>query len=148
MGVIRTWLCRQCQHEFDADIENPCCVKCGKGPAQWVPKGGHPLKVLRHKDRIMRGLAEEHGLTNMRSARAGESVMPTTPERKRDADYQFNGTNIPISSDGVTCQAVKVDKLSLDGMGLPQKAELPKLPSLREKTVIAAKWSDKGESRP
>lgn len=141
---IRTFLCRRCQLEFDKLVDQgeiPQCRKCGGYDHQVIPGGGHPLKSLRRRDNIMRMLADSYGLTDMKSAREGESVAPDVKVPK------YDGLTAMASNDMVACNPIQVNADLIAKAGPPIKQ--PKLPSLREKTVIEARWSrDKGETRP
>lgn len=141
---IRTFLCRRCQLEFDKLVDQgeiPQCRKCGSYDHQIIPGGCHPLKSLRRRDNIMRMLADSYGLTNMKSAREGESMAPDVPTPK------FENLNGVSMGDMVTCNPIQATGDLMAKAGPPIKQ--PKLPSLREKTVIEARWSrDKGETRP
>lgn len=147
--VIRTYLCRRCQYEADYTVENPRCQKCGSPRMQWIPGGGHPLKVLPRNDRIMRGLAETYGLTNMKTARAGEAVMPDpAPTRPYDGPpLQLSGMNVPLQMRGnqvvASCQSIDTSGMSLEAVGPSEP--LPKAPSLASRTVIEARYTGEGK---
>lgn len=159
--IIHTYLCRQCEHEWDVvdRVEPVQCVKCAGYKTQWVPKGGHPLKQLRRNDAIMRSLADSYGLTNMKSAREGECMAPNpAPLKPLDGPgYQgIPGMNIPLHSDqrgnmAMSCQVITPPPEALK-MGDPlantgPAAPRPKLPSMAEKTNIAARCDGEGRER-
>lgn len=145
--VIRTFLCRRCRFEADYSVDNPRCQKCGATRMQWIPGGGHPQKQLRRNDSIMRGLAETYGLTNMKTAREGECVMPN-PEPTKPYDgpplQLASGVNVPLQMNGrgqvvASCQPIEVTGAMLDAVG-PTTA-LPKAPSLAERTIVEARYT-------
>jgi hypothetical protein len=118
----------------------------------WIPGGGHPQVSLKRSDNIMRSLAETYGLSNMKSARPGESVMPNPPAPVHAQAGTYNGlpgTNMPINMDVngnllASCMPVALPKgTELPMLGGPQ----PRLPHISQNTKIEARWSrDKGES--
>lgn len=82
--VIRTFQCdsQRCAKEFDSSDDQPRCLHCGGYRVHWVPKGGHIAKAAPHLDRVLRAQADRFGLTNLKSARAGERAEPDRPQPK------------------------------------------------------------------
>lgn len=83
--VLRTWICQnaECHEEFEAGEPSPRCPVCGCMRVQWCPSGGHILSgATRSADATLRRVAANYGLTNLRSARAGEAAHPGRPAPK------------------------------------------------------------------
>ncbi len=83
--IVRTYLCgnAECAAEFDSGDAAPGCPKCRNVNVSWVPRGGHVLSAAtQHNDRTLKSLAGQFGLTNLRSARQGESAHPGVPQGK------------------------------------------------------------------
>lgn len=82
--VIRSFKCdsQRCGVEFDSSDDSPRCEGCGGYRVHWIPKGGHIAKSAPHLDRVLRAQADRFGLTNLKSARAGERMEPDRPQPK------------------------------------------------------------------
>ena len=80
-GVLRTWICQngRCGETFDAWEDYPQCPSCGCARTNWVPAGGHIGKAAPGIDQELKTLADNYGLTDLASARAGERAMPKLP---------------------------------------------------------------------
>jgi hypothetical protein len=80
-GVLRTWVCqnRRCGEQFDEWTDYPPCPSCGCARTNWVPAGGHIGKAAPGIDSELKTLADNYGLTDIASARAGERAMPKLP---------------------------------------------------------------------
>jgi hypothetical protein len=81
-GVLRTFICqnRRCAAEFDDWNANPACPRCGNVRVQWKPGGGHVGKRSGGIDAEFRTLADNYGLSDLHSARAGEAAkIPHRP---------------------------------------------------------------------
>lgn len=126
---------------------------------QWIPKGGHMLKTLRQNDGYFRKMADVYGLTNLKDAKEGEAMMPTTPSMRPGPPMQMNGVDIPLGSNQKGeiiggCNPVSLENVkALVGEGearvtrQPLQDALPlknKPPTLREQTIIEARWSKEG----
>ncbi|MDE2098045.1 MAG: hypothetical protein KGL39_12400 [Patescibacteria group bacterium] len=141
--VIRTYLCRRCQAEFDFDgkmVAAQCA--CGSLDVQWVPAGGHILTASTGKrDRYYKELAKLNGFTNLSDAREGEIVAPKVPA-PRVSGETYNG----ITLTGEGCQTIKPGSLPIAANPAPVPA--PKMPGLKAQTHIEARWSkSKGEQK-
>jgi hypothetical protein len=121
-------------------------MKCGSRSLQWVPRGGHPLKNLRRYDAIMRSLAETYGLSNMRSARAGEAVVPPPPDPMPTGQKwsPMPGVELPLRYGCQNIDAKTVAPL-LDAM--PAESQ-PKVPHISERTIISARYTRDGKEMP
>lgn len=139
--VIRTYLCRRCQAEFNSgdEMHSVQCA-CGSFEIQWVPAGGHILKSGSRRDNYYNEVAKLYGFTNLHDAREGESIAPKTPT-PRVSGEKYAG----ITLTGEGCQSITPGALPISSHApaVPQ----PKMPGLRAQTKIEARWSkDKGET--
>jgi hypothetical protein len=77
-GVLRSWCCQNeaCGVTFEAWINYPECPQCSCARTNWIPGGGHVGGVAPGIDRELRTLADNYGMTNISSAKAGERAMP------------------------------------------------------------------------
>jgi len=109
---------------------------------QWIPKGGRPLKVLRRYDAIFRSLADTYGLSNMRTAREGEAVIPPPPEGRTAGTWSPSpGVELPIALGA--CTAVDAKQVApLVGSMTPERQ--PRLPHISERTIIDARYTRDG----
>ena len=154
--IVKTYLCRRCHQEAEHLLDEGDIPQCKNGKCLsyelvWIPGGGHPQVSLRRSDNIMRSLAETYGLSNMKSARAGESVMPNAPApmHAQAGTYNAASMSMPINMDVNGnllggCTPITLPKgTELPNLGGPQ----PRLPHISQNTKIEARWSkDKGES--
>ena len=75
--IHRTWQCHNtaCARVFNSHQRNPACPKCGCIRVGWVPgRVNIGSETTRHNDTTLRDLAQAYGLSDLRSAREGESV--------------------------------------------------------------------------
>lgn len=75
--IVRTYSCDE-GHEFTTGDTLPECPECSSTKVTWIPSNGHGgiLKVSPGNDKMMKGLADSYGLTNMNSNGRGERAMP------------------------------------------------------------------------
>lgn len=69
--LSRDWRCLndKCGHVYHSfEKGNPPCPSCGCVRVGWVPGGGHVMAIAPRMDKRLRGIAEQHGLTNLNSA--------------------------------------------------------------------------------
>lgn len=110
--ISRDWMCQNsaCGSVFHSYSDaNPPCPECGCLRVSWVPGGGHVLSGrTRSLDRTVRGLAEQHGMTNLNSPsesrlnRAAPRVYqpPLSPEL--GVKHWGHGIATQFSAHGVT----------------------------------------------
>jgi hypothetical protein len=77
--ILRTWVCLNCEHQFDAWEPNPECPDCGCVRVSWVPGGGHTLGVAPGVDAEFRKLTDTFGMTDMASGGNGAKVRASQP---------------------------------------------------------------------
>lgn len=121
--VLRTWLCQNsdCGVEFEAGEPNPPCPDCGCIRVQWVPGGGHMLSAsTRSADATLRRVASRYGLTNLRSARAGESAHPGRPAAK-----ELRGTPPVALGMGLGVKLTERPYAEFQGMTTPLVGAVP-----------------------
>jgi hypothetical protein len=83
--ILRFWVCcnADCQNDFESGEPAPYCPKCDCAKTRWRPSGGHIISpATTHADRTLRSVAASYGLTDLRSAREGESAAPSLPTPK------------------------------------------------------------------
>lgn len=133
--VIRTYLCRRCGTERDYSDEPERCADCGHGDLQWIPRGGHPLRTLRRRDRLIRQLAEAHGLSNLRSARPGEPMAPPSAAQ-------------PRVMEGVSLKTLNLEAANAMIGKVGAAAERPRGPNLKQMTNVIARFTRDGKEMP
>src|SRR5262245_50575282 len=102
--VIRTYRCLKdgCDKLFDSTGDNPRCPACKSRRIRWVPDKLALGKVAKGIDQDLRNGAEAYGLTNLKSARAGEKAKPD-PTFTKMAAHNFGGGwtgGVPVDSSG------------------------------------------------
>jgi hypothetical protein len=121
--VLRTWFClnAECGNEFEDGGYNPPCPSCGCVRVQYVPGGGHVLHAsTRVADSTVRRVAQNFGLTNLRSARAGEPAHPGRPARK-----QISGTAPMNVGLGLGVQMTERPYAEFQSMSRPMTGNIP-----------------------
>lgn len=90
---------RRCAVLFnEATPKPPRCPKCRSRRARWVPLSVSIAKSAPSADRHLREIADSYGLTDLRSARAGESAAPKPPTPARTIDWGPPGMGkIPVA---------------------------------------------------
>lgn len=91
---IRTYRCLKdgCDHLFDTTSEKPKCPACKSKRLRWVPVRVAVGKVAKGLDTELRACADAYGLTNLRSAKAGESAkLPSAPDGAQMQPHSFGG---------------------------------------------------------
>jgi len=97
-----------CRTEFDSERPATCCPKCRGDRLRWIPRKVAIAKSSPGADRELRGIADAYGLTNLRSARAGESAAPQATQPVHQTQRVSlsplglsGGIDIPIDANGV-----------------------------------------------
>jgi hypothetical protein len=110
--ISRDWRCLnpECGNEFHSmDDANPPCPECGCVRVDWIPGGGHLMKRAPSLDRTIRGIADQHGLTNLNSPSHSRlnRAMPKAyapPINPEAGLMSFGpGFSAPISLQGPVC---------------------------------------------
>lgn len=147
--VIKTYSCKRCRNEADYSESRPRCKTCGSFKLSWVPKGGHIGKVAKTHDSIFRRMADTYGLTNLKNAREGECMAPSEPALRPYDGPGYMGMPLQMNNQGQvvgSCQPIPLEQVGpvIDSMPAPERKV--KMPSLRESTIVEARWSkEKGE---
>ena len=98
--ILRWWQCQNdaCGALFEDGDPAPACPDCGNVKVSWGPPGGGHIRHAKtaHADMTLRSVAKQFNLTNLKSARAGESAHPGLPTPKPMNEKLFHG--IPWST--------------------------------------------------
>lgn len=85
--IFKTWSCdtEGCENEFTTGDSEPACPNCGGDKLTWVPSAGHGGILsggTKFQDSYWRGQSEAYGMSDFRTARAGENVIKSRPTRQ------------------------------------------------------------------
>jgi len=96
--VWRSYSClnRNCRNEFNSEEDHPPCPRCRGMRVRWLPKPFAIGKVARGIDRTTRDLADTYGMSDIRSAVAGQSVKQATNPAGPSSTRAFAPANSPI----------------------------------------------------
>jgi hypothetical protein len=110
--ISRDWhclntVCGTVFHSFEK--ANPPCPKCGCVRVDWVPGGGHRMDLAPRVDARLRGIADQHGMTNLNSpspSRLNRAAprIDTPPISPHLGTVNFGpGFSAPVSEHGPIC---------------------------------------------
>ena len=121
----------RCGKEFRSWDKVPECPHCGSVKVTWVPGiGGIIGKETRFADATLRSIAQSYGLTNLKSARAGESAHPGLPTPKQQGTYKpAPGFEVPwsnVPTAGFSPTPPKLRRAFEPGSRFPGRRPLPK----------------------
>lgn len=139
MAVLRDWSCLNpaCGAIFESSDAQPRCAVCKAYKVRWRPSGGHIQSPnTNHADRTLRSVASNFGLTDLKSARAGEAAHPGVAQPKSEGTYM----GIPWSPRGATSGFAKAEQTVK--IGAPTNGARFKQPSGSNKIPTQAKFVD------
>ena len=123
---LRTWDClnRNCKKRFNSTEEYPPCPRCRGARVKWVPVSFAIQTQAKKIDTNLRGLADDYGMTDIKSTREGESQRGYTPPKGVPTIPYAPGTdwaaNIPVDKNGtpiVSCVPAKAPPTKIKGVG-------------------------------
>ena len=140
-GIIRTWGCLNCGHQFDSWDRAPECPDCECARVSWVPGGGHIAGISRRGDAEFKALADVFKLDDLKSAKRGEAAKivkaPQSPAGGTPHDFGGFVANINPNV-GAQCVPVanKVNFKATAEVGRANGRGALGLPSVQSATQI------------
>ncbi len=140
----------RCGYEFHTfEKSNPPCPSCGCLRVDWVPGGGHIGNIAPRMDKRLRGIADQHGFTNLNSASPSRlnraaprlDVPPISPEL---GIRQFApGFSAPVSAHGAICvpssSPVNLRGKVVVGPNAPRREASASIPGPGANAIIAGR---------